>query len=49
MKKNKGYTPLQTDSEQKGIHIKVLIGAIIVTVIVFVIAVTSLQEVMNLR
>ena len=41
MKKKKGYTPQPSDNEQKGIHIKVLIAAIIVTVIVVIFAITS--------
>ena len=41
MTKKKGYIPPRSNNEQKGIHIKVLIGAIIVTVIVFIIAFTS--------
>ena len=41
MNKKKGYTPPRSDSEQKGLHIKILIGAIIVTVIVVVIAFTN--------
>ena len=47
MKKRKEYTPPQSDSEQKGIHIKVLIGAIIVTIIIVIIAFTSQQKVVN--
>ena len=39
--KKKGYIPPRSDNEQKNIHIKVLIGAIIVTVIVVVISITS--------
>ena len=38
--KKKGYIPPRSDNEQKDIHIKVLIGAIIVTVIVIVIVIS---------
>ena len=37
----KKYILLQSDNEQKVIHTKVLIGAIIVTIIVVVIFITS--------
>ena len=36
MTNKKGYTPPRSNNEQKGIHIKVLIGAIIVTLIIVV-------------
>ena len=39
--KKKEYIPPRSDNEQKNIHIKVLIGAVIVTVIVVVISITS--------
>ena len=39
--KKKRYTPLQSDNEQKNIHIRILIGAIIITVIIVIFAVTS--------
>ena len=39
--KKKGYIPPRSDNEQKNIHIKILIGAIIVTMIVVVISITS--------
>ena len=39
--KNKKYTPLQSDNEQKNIHIRILIGAIIITAIIVIFAVTS--------
>ena len=41
MRKKKGYTPLQNDNEQKNMHIRILIGAIIITVIIVIFAVTS--------
>ena len=41
MRKKKGYTPLQSDNEQKNMHIKILIGAMIITVIIVIFAVTS--------
>ncbi len=41
MNKKKKYTPPRSDNEQKVIHIKVLIGAIIVTIITVVIFITS--------
>lgn len=37
----KKYTPQRSDNEQKVIHIKVLIGAILITIIVVVIFITS--------
>jgi len=40
MKEKKKYIPLRSSKEQKEIHTKILIGAIIVTVIVVVITVT---------
>ena len=40
MKKER-YTPLQSDNEQKNVHIRILIGAIIITVIIVIFAVTS--------
>ena len=40
MTKKKGYIPPRSSSEQKGIHIKVLMGAIIVTLIVVVFTIT---------
>ena len=39
--KKKKYTPPRTENEQKEIHIKILIGAIVVTVIVVIIAITN--------
>ena len=36
MTNKKGYTPPRSNNEQKGIHIKVLIGAMIVTLIIVV-------------
>ena len=36
MTNKKGYTPPRSNNEQKGIHIKVLIGAIIVTLIIVI-------------
>jgi cell division protein FtsL len=39
--KKKGYIPPRSYNEQKNIHFKVLIGAIIVTVIVVVISIIS--------
>ena len=41
MRKKKGHTPLQSDNEQKNMHIKILIGAMIITVIIVIFAVTS--------
>ena len=41
MTNKKGYTPPRSNNEQKGIHIKVLIGAIMVTLIVVVFTITS--------
>ena len=40
MKKKKGYTPPQGENKQKEMHIKVLISAIVVTLIVLLIAIT---------
>ena len=40
MTKKKGYIPPRSNKEQKGIHIKVLIGAIMVTLIVVVFTIT---------
>ena len=40
MTKKKGYIPPRSNNEQKGIHIKVLIGAIIVTLIVVIFTIT---------
>ena len=37
----KKYRPQRSDNEQKIIHIKVLIGAILITLIVVVIFITS--------
>ena len=39
--KNKKYTPLQSDNVQINMHIRILIGAIIITVIIVIFAVTS--------
>ena len=39
--KKKGDTPLQSDNEQKNMHIRILVGAIIITVIIVIFAVTS--------
>mgnify|MGYP001445262583 CR=1 FL=1 len=39
--KKKKFTPLQSDDEQKNMHIRILIGAIIITVIIVIFAVTS--------
>ena len=36
MTKKKVYIPPRSNNEQKGIHIKVLIGAIIVTLIIVI-------------
>ena len=41
MKEKKKYTPPQSDNEQKKMHIRILIGAIIITVIIVIFAVTS--------
>ena len=41
MKKKKAYTPLQSDNEQKNMHIRILVGAIIITVIIVIFAITS--------
>ena len=41
MKEKKGYTPPRSYNEQKGMHVKILIGAIIVTIIIVVIAVIN--------
>ena len=41
MRKKKGYTTLQSDNEQKNMHIRILIGAMIITVIIVIFAVTS--------
>ena len=41
MRKKKEYTPLQSDNEQKNMHIRILIGAMIITVIIVIFAVTS--------
>ena len=40
MTKKKGYIPPRSNNEQKETHIKVLIGAIIVTLIVVVFTIT---------
>ena len=39
--KKKGDTPLQSDNEQKNMHIRIFIGAIIITVIIVIFAITS--------
>ena len=39
--RKKRYTPLQNDNEQKNMHIRILIGAMIITVIIVIFAVTS--------
>ena len=41
MKKKKVHTPLQSDNEQKNMHIRIFIGAIIITVIIVIFAITS--------
>ena len=39
--KKKKFTPLQSDDEQKNMHIRILIGAIIITVIIVILAITG--------
>ncbi len=39
--KKKKFTPLQSDDEQKNMHIRILVGAVIITVIIVIFAVTS--------
>ncbi len=41
MKKKKIYIPQQSNNTQKVMHTKILIGAIIITVIIVVIAMTN--------
>ena len=43
--KKKVHTSPRADNEQKGVHIKILIGAIILNVICFIIAITTQYEV----
>ena len=41
MKEKKKYTPPLSEREQKGMHVKILIGAIIVTIVVVFITITN--------
>ena len=42
MKEKKGYTPPRSYNEQKGMHVKILIGAIIVTIVIVILVFTNL-------
>ena len=49
MRKKKGYTPLQSDNEQKNMHIRILIGAMIITVIIVIFAITSQSKIIIIK
>ena len=49
MRKKKEYTPLQSDNEQKNMHIRILIGAMIITVIIVIFAITSQSAIIIIK